>query len=181
LVGAEDAAESAGLMLRAEAFAIHRVRLFEQPDGFGDDIRRRLQQCESITASEYAEHRHRARQWSRALANTFKTFELILTPSTGTTAPTASGEMIETTRQLARLTYPWSVAGLPALSVPCGFSDEGLPIGLQLAAPRFREKSLIHAGIAYQYLTGWHEREPPLAGQEAELELGHLGALVPDE
>jgi aspartyl-tRNA(Asn)/glutamyl-tRNA(Gln) amidotransferase subunit A len=153
-------------MIRAEAFAIHRVRLFEQPDRFGDDVRRRLQECESITAAEYAEHRHRARQWSRSLANTFKSFELILSPSTGTTAPSASGEMIETTRHLARLTYPWSVAGLPALSVPCGFSDEGLPIGLQLAAPRFHEKSLIRAGAAYQRLTDWHAREPPLTSQE---------------
>jgi aspartyl-tRNA(Asn)/glutamyl-tRNA(Gln) amidotransferase subunit A len=166
LAGAEDALESAGVMIRAEAFAIHRVRLFEQPDRFGDDVRRRLQECESITAAEYAEHRHRARQWSRSLANTFKSFELILSPSTGTTAPSASGEMIETTRHLARLTYPWSVAGLPALSVPCGFSDEGLPIGLQLAAPRFHEKSLIRAGAAYQRLTDWHAREPPLTSQE---------------
>jgi aspartyl-tRNA(Asn)/glutamyl-tRNA(Gln) amidotransferase subunit A len=74
--------------------------------------------------------------------------------------------MIETTLKLARLTYPWSVAGLPAISVPCGFSDGGLPVGLQLAAPLFREKDLIHAGTAYQRLTDWHEREPVLAAQE---------------
>jgi Asp-tRNA(Asn)/Glu-tRNA(Gln) amidotransferase A subunit family amidase len=74
--------------------------------------------------------------------------------------------MIETTLRLARLTYPWSVAGLPAISVPCGFSDEGLPIGLQLAARRFNEKDLVHAGIAYQSLTDWHEREPVLTDQE---------------
>ena len=70
--------------------------------------------------------------------------------------------MIETTLRLARLTYVWSVAGLPALSIPCGFADSGLPVGLQLAAPRFREETLIRAGAAYQSVTDWHEREPAL-------------------
>ena len=143
--GADDALQSAGMMIRAEAFAIHQTRLRDRPEGFGDDVRRRLRQSKTITATDYAEHRQRTRQWRRTLENTFNSFDLILTPSTGTTAPPAGGEMIETTLRLAKLTYGWSAGGLPALSLPCGFSDAGLPIGLQLAASWFSERSLIRA------------------------------------
>jgi aspartyl-tRNA(Asn)/glutamyl-tRNA(Gln) amidotransferase subunit A len=71
--------------------------------------------------------------------------------------------MIETTQRLVRLTYGWSLAGLPALSVPCGLSDAGLPVGLQLAARRFGEATLVRAGAAYQRETDWHLQEPELA------------------
>jgi aspartyl-tRNA(Asn)/glutamyl-tRNA(Gln) amidotransferase subunit A len=68
--------------------------------------------------------------------------------------------MIETTMRLARLTYGWSAAGLPALSIPCGFTKAGLPAGVQLAAPLFGERLLLAAGAAYQGVTDWHEQEP---------------------
>jgi aspartyl-tRNA(Asn)/glutamyl-tRNA(Gln) amidotransferase subunit A len=70
--------------------------------------------------------------------------------------------MIETTQRLVRLTYAWSLAGLPALSVPCGLSNSGMPVGLQLAADRFQEATLCRAGAAYQRETDWHLREPAL-------------------
>jgi aspartyl-tRNA(Asn)/glutamyl-tRNA(Gln) amidotransferase subunit A len=168
LPGADDAVESATGMIRAEAFAIHRARLRERPEGFGEDVRRRLQLGESITGADYAEFRQRAREWCRTVERAFERVDLILSPSTGTTAPPAGLEMIETTRRLVRLTYGWSLAGLPALSIPCGFSDDGLPAGLQLAATRFRETVLIRAGAAYQRATDWHLREPVLASSKGE-------------
>src|SRR5262249_5713908 len=95
---------------------------------------------------------------------TFENVDLVLSPVTGTTAPPAGLEMIETTERLVRLTYGWSLAGVPAIAVPCGLSDEGLPVRLQLAAPRFGEQTLIRAGAAYQRETDWHLSEPDLAG-----------------
>jgi aspartyl-tRNA(Asn)/glutamyl-tRNA(Gln) amidotransferase subunit A len=160
LPGADDALQAAGIMIRAEAFAIHRRRLSDHPHGYGEDVRRRLQQAEAITAAEYAENRHRVRQWSRTLKDTFDKVDLIISPSTGTAAPLAGAEMIETTMRLARLTYGWSAAGLPALSIPCGFTEAGLPAGVQLAAPLFGERLLLAAGAAYQGVTDWHEQEP---------------------
>jgi aspartyl-tRNA(Asn)/glutamyl-tRNA(Gln) amidotransferase subunit A len=160
LPGADDALQAAGIMIRAEAFAIHRRRLSDHPHGYGEDVRRRLQQAEAITAAEYAENRHRVRQWSRTLKDTFDKVDLIISPSTGTAAPLAGAEMIETTMRLARLTYGWSAAGLPALSIPCGFTKAGLPAGVQLAAPLFGERLLLAAGAAYQGVTDWHEQEP---------------------
>jgi aspartyl-tRNA(Asn)/glutamyl-tRNA(Gln) amidotransferase subunit A len=164
LPGADAAVAAAKTIIQAEAFAIHGSRLHEQPELFGADVRRRLQRGESITGADYAEKREQARSWRRTVENAFERVDLILSPATGTTAPPIGSEMIETTERLVRLTYGWSLAGIPALAVPCGFSDDGLPVGLQLAAPRFGESALVRAGAAYQRETDWHLSEPVLVG-----------------
>ncbi|MFH0820376.1 MAG: Asp-tRNA(Asn)/Glu-tRNA(Gln) amidotransferase subunit GatA [Candidatus Peregrinibacteria bacterium] len=60
------------------------------------------------------------------------------------------------------LTVPINLAGVPALSVPAGFSKNGLPIGLQLIANQFKEENLFHVGYAYQQATEWHKKKPSL-------------------
>ena len=62
-------------------------------------------------------------------------------------------------------TIPMNIAGLPALSIPCGFS-EGLPVGLQLIGRPFEEGTLLRAANAYGALTDWHTRRPPAADRE---------------
>jgi len=61
-----------------------------------------------------------------------------------------------------RLTYPWNLAGLPAISIPCGFDRQGLPIGLQIAAKPYDEISVIRAAHAYERAHDWKDRLPPL-------------------
>lgn len=168
LPGAEEAVETATGIIRAEAFAVHRQRLLDRPEGFGEDVRRRLLLGELVTGAEYGEYRQQARIWRRTVEQAFERVDLILSPSTGTTAPPTDSEMIETTQRLVRLTYGWSLAGLPALSIPCGFSDGGMPVGLQLAAAPFREATLLRAGAAYQRNTDWHLREPELSSSKGE-------------
>ena len=70
--------------------------------------------------------------------------------------------MTEVTLDLTRLTTPWAFAGVPALSVPCGLTAEGLPVGLQLVAAWRRESLLLRAGAAYQSVTDWHRARPAL-------------------
>jgi aspartyl-tRNA(Asn)/glutamyl-tRNA(Gln) amidotransferase subunit A len=168
LPGAEDAVEAATTMIRAEALAIHGRRLADEPDSFGADARRRLLLGEAVTGVDYGKARHKGRFWRRRVAKVLEQVDVLLTPTSGTTAPPAESEMIETTRRLVRLTYGWSLAGLPALSVPCGFSDAGLPVGLQLAAAPFGEATVLRAGAAYQHATDWHLREPGLVSAKGE-------------
>jgi aspartyl-tRNA(Asn)/glutamyl-tRNA(Gln) amidotransferase subunit A len=168
LPGAESAVDVATTIIRSESFAIHRARLADQPDRFGEDVRRRLLLGEAIAAADYAACRQEGRVWRRTVDRAFERLDLILAPSSGTTAPPADSEMIETTQRLVRLTYAWSLAGLPAMSVPCGFSDSGMPIGVQLAAARFREPTLCRAGAAYQRVTDWHLHAPSFTSSKGE-------------
>jgi Asp-tRNA(Asn)/Glu-tRNA(Gln) amidotransferase A subunit family amidase len=61
-----------------------------------------------------------------------------------------------------RLTFPFNLTGQPALALPCGFTPDGLPLSLQLVAGHFGEATLLRLGHAYQRVTDWHARRPPL-------------------
>jgi aspartyl-tRNA(Asn)/glutamyl-tRNA(Gln) amidotransferase subunit A len=69
--------------------------------------------------------------------------------------------MLATTAILVRLTHPWSFAAVPAISIPCGFS-EGLPVGLQLVARSSGDDLLLAVAAAYQSVTDHHRRRPPV-------------------
>ena len=105
-------------------------------------------------------------EWRRDMRVRFRTdVDLILTPTGNAAAPRIEGaEMIPTTARLTRLTYPWSLAHMPAVSIPCGFTSTGLPIGVQLGADQYQEALLLRAGVAYQGVTDWHRRRPALVG-----------------
>lgn len=70
--------------------------------------------------------------------------------------------MLETTRQISRYTYAWALAGTPALSVPCGFAGNGLPVGMQLVAPRWFDSRVLALGAHYQAVTDHHLRRPAM-------------------
>jgi aspartyl-tRNA(Asn)/glutamyl-tRNA(Gln) amidotransferase subunit A len=163
LPGAAEVFDATNLVVRAEAYAIHHGRLSTQPEAFGEDVRRRLLLGEQVSGAEYAEYRQVGRIWRRTVEGAFEGLDAMLAPATGTVAPRADeSETIETTRRLARLTYGFSTAGVPVLTVPCGISD-GLPVGMQLVAPWWREDTLLAVGGAYQRETDWHLRRPELA------------------
>ena len=164
LPGAGDAVFASTRIIWAEARAIHAERLAEQPELFGADVRRRLGLGEEVSGVDYASYVERGRRWRREVEDAFERVDVVLAPTTAIVAPVAAeSEMIQTTVQLTRFTYGWTLAGVPALSIPCGFSAEGLPIGLQLAAAPWRETTLLRAGAAYQRETDWHLRAPALA------------------
>lgn len=164
LPGSEEAYEICTLMIRADALALHRQRLDERPELFGEEVRERLRLGESIKGWEYARMVQRMQEWRRDVRLRFATeIDLILTPSANAVAPPiGAADMIATTAQLTRFTYPWSLAHLPAVSIPCGFAD-GLPVGVQLGADHHREALLLRAGVAYQAVTDWHLRRPMVA------------------
>jgi aspartyl-tRNA(Asn)/glutamyl-tRNA(Gln) amidotransferase subunit A len=168
LPGAADACEATSQIIRAEALAVHRERLERNPEWFGEDLRRRLPLGYDVSGADYAAHRQTGRAWTRTVEQAFERTDILLTPVAGTVAPRADeSETIETTRRLTRLTYGWSLAGLPVLALPCGFSADGLPIGVQLTAPKWDEALLLRAGAAYQRKTDWHLREPEVTSATA--------------
>lgn len=164
LEGLDHASESCGSMVLAEAAAFHRDRLQQEPERFGPDVRSRLVHGSRSSGPDYAGARRFEREWCDRLSRLFESgVEVIALPTCPMTAPPISiVDGVETSRSLTNLNYPFSLAGLPSMSVPCGFSPDGLPVGIQLAAQQGREDLLFGVARAYGFRTRWHEMRPPL-------------------
>ena len=87
---------------------------------------------------------------------------LVLPPKIGEETVDVGGERVLYRLSLMPTNSPWTLAGLPVASVPCGFVD-GLPMGLALAGRRFEEATVLRAAHALQTITDWHERSPEVA------------------
>ncbi|HNF95253.1 MAG TPA: amidase [Anaerolineales bacterium] len=152
------------LMTQADGAAFHRERLKEHPDWFGADVRQRLETGAGFTSSEYALARRTQAEVRRRCDILFEEYDVLILPTTPIVAPILEGEnAVERARLLTRLTAPFNVTGLPSISVPCGFSSEGLPIGLQIASRAWNESGVLRIGYAYQEATQWHKRNPSIA------------------
>jgi aspartyl-tRNA(Asn)/glutamyl-tRNA(Gln) amidotransferase subunit A len=159
-----DAALANGLMTQADGAAFHRERMKEHIDWFGDDVRQRLEMGAKVTSSEYALARRTQAEVKRRCELLFEEFDVLLLPTTPITAPVLEGEnALERARLLTRFTAPFNLTGLPALSVPCGFSKENLPIGLQIVSRAWNEAGVLRAGFNYQQATEWHLMKPDIA------------------
>ncbi|HKA53198.1 MAG TPA: amidase [Candidatus Binatia bacterium] len=163
LPGAEAAIDRMSELLLTEAAAYHQARREERPGDFAPDVMTRLKRGAAVTGVQYALAREVQRRWQRQLEQVFGRYDLLLAPTCGMPAPLIEGsDGVETTRLLTRFTYPLTLALLPVLSIPCGFTTEGLPIGLQVAARHWQESLVLRAAWAYQQATDWHLRRPAL-------------------
>jgi aspartyl-tRNA(Asn)/glutamyl-tRNA(Gln) amidotransferase subunit A len=160
----KEAALANGIMTQADGAAFHRERLKEHPDWFGPDVRQRLETGAACTSSQYALARRTQTEVKRRCELLFDEYDALLLPTTPIPAPVLEGEnAIERARQLTRFTAPFNLTGLPALSVPCGFTNEGLPIGLQIVSRAWNEAGVLRAGYAFQEATEWHKMKPAIA------------------
>lgn len=161
----EDAQEMASRIMFSEVCALYRERLDKNPDSISSAIRDRMLHGLSYTGMDYAEAVHFRRRWIKVVQRIYSSVQLLLVPTTTQTAPLLDDgqTLLEITRQLARNTYAGSLAGIPSMSVPCGFDSSGLPIGMLLEAPWWHEDRLIQAGHAYQRVTSHHLSRPALS------------------
>ncbi|MGH8111201.1 MAG: amidase [Rhodanobacteraceae bacterium] len=153
-----------------EASAYHTQMLQQTPELYTDDVRSRLESGMLVPAVRYI-HAQRSRTvFKQRLHELFEHVDIILAPSvpvpaglTGTTSiiwPDGTEERLAVT--YIRFTILADVAGVPALTVPCGFTRSGLPIGLQLIGRPLDEATVLRAGVAYERATDWHCRYPPI-------------------
>ena len=157
------AALANGLMTQADGATYHRQRLADHPHLFGEDVRRRLQTGRDTGVSDYVQARQTQTEMRHRLAGLLREHDLILLPATPITAPLIQGgDAVERARQLTRFTAPFNLTGLPAISIPCGFGRQGLPIGLQIVGAAWSEAHLLQAAHAYERETQWGLRPPPV-------------------
>lgn len=156
-----DAALANGIMTQADAATYHRERLAEQPLLFGDDVRVRLQTGRDFSSADYVLARRTQTEMRHHLELLLSAYDVLLLPSTPTTAPyIEGGDAVEHARRLTRFTAPFNLTGLPCISVPCGFSSDGMPFGLQLVSSAWQEGRLLQAARAYERETDWGSRPP---------------------
>ena len=161
LPGGGEALANARLISLVDALAYHRERLERFPERFGEDVRRRLEDAKKHSAVDYALARQAGREWTRRVAQALLGVDALLTPTVPTTAPTLEGrDSVAAAATLTRFTYPFSLTEIPALAVPCGFSEGGLPVGMQLVGQPFAEARLLRIAAGYQAITEWHTRRP---------------------
>lgn len=155
--GAEEATEFSRLTLLAEASELYQRELRARPLDFGDDVRALLERGQGIPATEYVKAQRAREAFRMQLHHLFHEVDVIVTATTPTTAPligqtTVTIHGVEEDARIAstRLVRVFNYAGVPALSVPCGHSADGLPIGLQIVGNWFDEATLLRLAQALE-------------------------------
>jgi aspartyl-tRNA(Asn)/glutamyl-tRNA(Gln) amidotransferase subunit A len=159
-----EAALANGLMTQSDGATIHRDRLKEQPELFGEDVRRRLENGAKTSSTDYILARRTQAEVKKRFEQFFEVNDFLILPTTPIAAPTVAGhDAVEQAGRLTRFTAPFNLAGLPALSLPCGFTKEGLPIGLQIVSRAWAEAKILNLGYMFEQATEWHAYFPSLS------------------
>ena len=161
---------AAQILLKTEATALHQQWMIERPDDYALGIRTEMEAGLFIPAARYiAALRKRGEILAEFARNVFSRVEVLHTPvyeyptpSLAESNPDSAENAAHIMATFGRCTRPISYLGLPALSVPCGFTDNELPIGFQLVGRPFAEATLFNIGHLYQRQTDWHRRAPTL-------------------
>lgn len=164
LPGAREAARANGLMTPSDAAAFHWENLSSRPEDFGADVLQRLKTGAAYTSTEYILARRTQTLMRRQFEKFFEGYDILLSPATPVAAPPIEGpDAVEQARLLTRFTAPFNLTGLPALSLPCGFTQTGLPVGLQIVSRPWAEDAVLRSAYAFEQATDWHLRKPETA------------------
>lgn len=150
-----------------EVYAIHKDYFTNSPELYRPWMRERLAQAAAADTAAYVTDRFALERLRRTVNDVFAEVDLLITPTTpvppitieealNMPTPPPPGEV------WLRNTRPFNAYGLPTISIPCGFTSAGLPIGLQIAGPRFGEGRVLAFAHAFEQATDWHTRAPTL-------------------
>ena len=152
---------------RADAKDLAETYRVSRDEGFGAEVKRRIMLGTYVLSAGYYDAYYLKAQRVRTLIKrdfdeAFKRCDVIVTP----TAPTTAFKIGEKTEEPLQMylsdiyTISINLAGLPALSLPCGFDGDGMPIGLQIIGKPFDESTILRAAYHYEQATEWHKRKP---------------------
>jgi len=156
------------VVLRAEAYAYHFENVRKSPELYQPETLRRIRSGEEVTAVTYIQARRQMEEQRGHIRKVFELVDLVITPTT-TVPPFSIRELLADASSLRsketlmlRNTRPFNLLGLPTVSVPCGFTKTGLPIGMQIAGAPWTEGEVLRMAYAYQQQTSWHMHRPNL-------------------
>jgi aspartyl-tRNA(Asn)/glutamyl-tRNA(Gln) amidotransferase subunit A len=143
-----------------ELYHYHKTMFEASPELYHPSSRRLMERAKTISAERYVETLKRIREFRRDVRKIFEQVDVLLLPTMREPAPLISEVVNQTHRSPGGNTSAFNRFGLPALSVPCGFSQDGMPIGLQIVGPYFGESTVLATAYAYQQSTEWDRKHP---------------------
>lgn len=163
-------ADAGTIISASESASVHEEWLSTRPDDYGPDIRNRFQEGSLYSAAQY----HKAQRIRRLVLQEFldalQRVDVLVGPTNAITAPRIADRQVMVKgrmeniygarRLMPRLTQPYNMSRLPAISVPCGFGASGLPVGLQIGGRPYDEVTVLRVAHAYQQVTTWHKQRP---------------------
>jgi aspartyl-tRNA(Asn)/glutamyl-tRNA(Gln) amidotransferase subunit A len=150
----------------AESWAYHEPFVARSPELYQPATLARIKSGEKTSAKDVLRARQELSAARQAIDKTFQDVDVLLTPSVPIPPPRIADlqknpeNLRPAELMMLRNTRPFNVWGIPAISVPCGFTRDGMPIGLQLAAAAWREDLVLRTARAYERATAWHEKRP---------------------
>jgi aspartyl-tRNA(Asn)/glutamyl-tRNA(Gln) amidotransferase subunit A len=154
-------------VVRCEPYVYHQRHLPAHEQDYDPETLRRIRSGSEVSAASYISSYRELLRQRREVLHIFEKIDLLVTPATPVLPPSlkelaqAPGELRNRELVMLRNTRPWNVFGLPAISVPCGFSSSKLPIGLQIIGAPGNEGGVMSLAHAYQTSTDWHRKRPP--------------------
>jgi aspartyl-tRNA(Asn)/glutamyl-tRNA(Gln) amidotransferase subunit A len=152
----------------AEAYAYHTAFLEKSPELYQPETLMRLRAGADVKTTAYIQGRREVELTRRTIGKVFDDVDVIVTPTTAVQPPSlrevsknVSTSVALSTRTI-RNTSPFNVYGWPTISIPCGFTRSGLPIGLQISGRASEDAVVLRFAHAYEQATEWHTRRPPL-------------------
>jgi aspartyl-tRNA(Asn)/glutamyl-tRNA(Gln) amidotransferase subunit A len=152
-----------------EVYSYHEPLLKKDAALYGSDVRARIEAGRALLSIDYVRAQRTREIMKQECKAIFNEVDVIVTPTTPITAPRIDkayqswGSDSETAAaSLTRFTRFFNIVGLPAISVPCGFSSDGLPIGMQIVGKAFDEATVLRVAHAYEQDARWFERRPPV-------------------
>ncbi len=167
---AHEAARAWNVISLAEAYGVHEAHLRENGAALSPDVYERLLKGKDISEADIAAARKKQEHVTAEMARVLKQVDLLAAPTApipavpvDDTTIRVRGEEVDAVKVLGRFTRLACFTGQPAISVPCGLSAKGLPVGIQLMGRWFAEADLLSAAHAYEQAAPWRERRPPAA------------------
>ncbi len=169
--GARHAAGASTAIIASEAYAYHETWLKTRRQEYGEDVRLRLLAGAFVSAADYLKGQRVRTLIRNELEAVLANVDVLVCATVpiahagvGQREVEINGERQPVRPSLIRFTRPFNLTGHPAASVPCGFTAEGMPVGLQIVGRAFDEGTVLRVADVYQRSTDWHTRRPPLAG-----------------
>lgn len=157
----DEAHGSAGATF-AEAAVVHQRDLEQRPDAFSDEVRGKLEGSREMKATRYAKAQHFRLGFTARVESLFSACDVLVAPTATIAAAPIADRPDDYGRNAWKNTGIFNFTGHPSISVPCGFTQSGLPVGLMITGPMFGDGTVLHFANAFEKATEWHSKTPDI-------------------